>query len=80
VVIHRREHILYRDLPGLLPSALAAASDLALLDVARGVRDIVAESRADQDDRAFSREVFRRPHTVRERLGDGIVDRLLLMC
>jgi hypothetical protein len=80
VVSHRRTHILYRDLPGLLPSALAAASDPALLDVARGVRDMVAESRADRDDRAFSRETARRPRTVRERLGDGIVDRLLLMC
>jgi hypothetical protein len=79
VVSHRREHILYRDLQGLLPSALAAASDPALLDVARGVRDMVTESRADRDDRAFSIEVARRPHTVRERLGDGIVDRLLLM-
>jgi hypothetical protein len=79
VVSHRREHILYRDLPGLLSSALAAASDPALLDVARGVRDMVADSRADWDDRAFSREVARRPRTVRERLGDGIADRLLLM-
>jgi hypothetical protein len=79
VVSHRREYILYRDLPGLLPSALAAASDPTLLDVARGVRDMVTESRADRDDRAFSREVAQHPRTVRERLGDGIVDRLLLM-
>jgi hypothetical protein len=54
VVSHHREHILYRDLPGLLPSALAAASNPTLLDVARDVRDMVAESRADRDDRAFS--------------------------
>jgi hypothetical protein len=82
VVSHCREHILYYDLPGLLPSALAAASDPALLDVARGVRDMVAESRADLDNRAFSREVARRPrpHNLRERLGDGIVDSLLLIC
>jgi hypothetical protein len=80
VFSHRREHILYRDLPGLLPSALAAASEPALLDVARGVRDMVAESRVDRDDRAFSREVARRPRTVRERLADGTVERLLLMC
>jgi hypothetical protein len=80
VVSHRREHILYRDLTGLLPSALAAASNPALLDVAHGVRDMVAESRADRDDRAFSREAARRPRTVRERLGDGIVDRLLIVC
>jgi hypothetical protein len=80
VVSHRREHILYRDLPGLLPSALAAASDPALLDIARGVRDMVAESRVDRDDIAFSREVAHRPRTVRERLGDVTVDRLLIMC
>jgi hypothetical protein len=80
VVSHRREHILYRNLPGLLPSTLAAASDPALLDAARGVRDMVAKSRADRDDRSFSREVAQRPRTVRERLGDGIVDCLLIMC
>jgi hypothetical protein len=41
---------------------------------------IVAESRVDRDDIAFSREVAHRPRTVRERLGDVTVDRLLIMC
>jgi hypothetical protein len=54
VVIQSRDHILYRDLPGLLPLALATASDPVLPAVARGVRGMVAESRADQDDRAIS--------------------------
>jgi hypothetical protein len=57
VVGYCREHILYRDLSGILPSAMATPSDPALLDVARGVRYMVMESRADRDDRAFSREV-----------------------
>jgi hypothetical protein len=65
VVSHRCEHIIYRDLPGLLPSALDTASDPALIDVARGVRYMVTESQSDRDDRAFSREVARHPHTVR---------------
>jgi hypothetical protein len=54
VVSHCREHILYRDLPGLLPSALATASDSALLNVAHGIRYMVTESRSDRDDRSFS--------------------------
>jgi hypothetical protein len=80
VVSHRREHLLYRDLLCMLPSATNAASDPALLDVARGVRDMVSESRAEQEDRANSRGVTRRPRTIRERLGDVIVDCLLLLC
>jgi hypothetical protein len=51
VFSHHREHILYLDLPGLLPSTMTTDSDPALLDVARGVRDMVAESRADRDHR-----------------------------
>jgi hypothetical protein len=49
VVSHRRQHLLYRDLPALLPQLSGkAASDPALIDVARGMQDTVAEARLDQ--------------------------------
>jgi hypothetical protein len=79
-ISHRREHVLYRDLPALRPSLGSATSDPALLDVARGVREMVTEARAERNDRADSRALARLPRSVRERLGDSIVDRLLLLC
>jgi hypothetical protein len=43
---YRREHILYQDLPSLCPNTKRpVASDPALVDVARGIRDMVEESR-----------------------------------
>jgi hypothetical protein len=59
---------------------MTTANDPVLLDVARGVGDMVYESRVDRNDWANSREVTRRPRTVRERLGEVIGDRLLLPC
>jgi hypothetical protein len=77
-ISHRREHVLYRDLPALRPSLGGATSNPALLDVARGVREMVTEARAERNDRADSRALARLPRSVRERLGDAIVDRLIL--
>jgi hypothetical protein len=78
-ISHRREHVLYRDLPALRPSLGGATSDPALLDVARGVWEMVTEARAERNDRANSRALARLPRSVRERLGDAIVDLLLLL-
>jgi hypothetical protein len=51
VISHRRETIQYHDLPALRPSVgLSANSDPVLLDVARGVCDMVAEARAGRTD------------------------------
>jgi hypothetical protein len=38
------------------------------------------EARAERNDRADSRALARLPRSVRERLGEAIVDRLLLLC
>jgi hypothetical protein len=71
---YRREHILYHDLPALYPvSTRPAASDQAMVDIARGMRGMVAEARADNRDEA------RRPNSVREKMGDTMIDHLLLM-
>jgi hypothetical protein len=81
VVSHRRQHLMYRDLPAPLPQPSGGAtSDPALLDVARGMQDMVAEARLDRNDRRDAREVARRPRTVRERLGEALTDRILLLC
>jgi hypothetical protein len=80
-VSHRRLHLLYRDLPALMPRlASGPVSDPALLDVARGMQDMVNEARLDRNDRTDAREIARRPRTVRERLGEALTDRLLLLC
>jgi hypothetical protein len=82
VAIHyRREHILYRDLPYLLPlTTRAATSDPTLIDVARGMRNMVSEARVNRNDRAANRDESQRPNTVRENMGDTIMDRLPLLC
>jgi hypothetical protein len=58
----------------------AVESDPALVDVARGMRYLVAEARAERNDREENREESRCPKTAREKMGDTISDRLLLLC
>jgi hypothetical protein len=41
---------------------------------------MVTEARAERNDRADSRALARLTRSVQERLGDAIVDRLLLLC
>jgi hypothetical protein len=77
---YRREHVLYRDLPGLRPGTIfSAASNPTQVDLSRGMRDMVAEARAERHDHLHHREEAQRSRTVREELGDAITDRLLLL-
>jgi hypothetical protein len=78
-ISYRREHVLCWDLPGLPPARGGTLRDPVLLDVAHGVREIVAKARADRNDRAESRAQARLPRSVRDRLGETILDRLLLL-
>jgi hypothetical protein len=55
-------------------------SDPALINVARGMRDMVAAVRADRNDRLDNHEESRRPKAVQEKMGDTITDRLLVLC
>jgi hypothetical protein len=73
-ISYRREHDLYRDLPGLRPARGGTLSDPALLDVAHGVREMVAEARAESNDRLDLRAQAPIPRSVRDRLGETIVD------
>jgi hypothetical protein len=81
VVNYHRDQLLYPDLPALMPvTTPSPASDPALLDVARGMRDMVFEARLDPNDRNNAREVARRSRTVQERMGESLTDRLFLLC
>jgi hypothetical protein len=74
VAIHyHREHILHP------VTTRTTASDLALVDVARGMRGMVAEARAEHNDCADNRNESRCPNTVRKKMGDTITDRLILL-
>jgi hypothetical protein len=42
--------------------------------------DMVAEARADRNDRLENREEILRPKSVREKMGGTITDRLILLC
>jgi hypothetical protein len=81
VVNYRRDQIFYRDLPALMPvTTPSPASDPALLDVARGIRDMVIEACLYRNDRNDARELARHPRTVQDRLGDSLTVRLILLC
>jgi hypothetical protein len=79
-ISHRQETILHWYIPALRPAlSRPTSSNPALLDVVRGMRDMVAEARAERTARSGNREEARRPHTIREKLGEAIVDHLLLI-
>jgi hypothetical protein len=80
-ISHRREHVLYHDHPDLMHLvAHPAASDPALVYVARGMRDMVAEAIFDRNYRAGTREESRHPHTIHEKMGEAITDHFMLLC
>jgi hypothetical protein len=80
-ISYRRENALYHDLPVMkITPAPPLESDPALLYVARSMRDMVAEARAERQDRMDSRDDIHRPKSVREKMGESITDRLLLLC
>jgi hypothetical protein len=78
---YRREHVLYCDLPVLRPGLTATITcDPALVDVDRGMRNMVAEARSERNDRLDHCEEARCSRTVRENPGDDITDQLFLLC
>jgi hypothetical protein len=78
---YRRTQVLYRDFPCLRPSAgpTSNPSDPALVDVARGMRDMVIEARTERNAQLDTREENCRPKSVQEKMRDTITDRLLLL-
>jgi hypothetical protein len=79
---YRRTQVLYQDLPCLRPSAgpPSNSSDPALVDFAQGMRDMVTEARAERNSQLDTWEENLRPKSVREKMGDTITDRPLLLC
>jgi hypothetical protein len=81
LVSHRRQNYLYRDLPGLIPaSATTSSSDPALVNVSRGMRDMVIEARLHRNERSDARDVTRLPRTARDSNDDALTDCMLMMC
>jgi hypothetical protein len=80
VISFRRDSILCRDLTGLRPTTSRSGGEPTILELTRSVRDFVSTASMDRTDRAEARDIACMPKTVRERLGGGITDRLLLMC
>jgi hypothetical protein len=56
------------------------ADDPEFVDVARGMRGMVAEARVERNDRSQNREESRHPKIGREKMGDTITDRPHLLC
>jgi hypothetical protein len=79
VISSRREEILYRDLPGLKHGP-SNAGDPYLRDVARAVGDLAVEARSDRNDRQDRRAILDLPKSVRDKFGDRLTDRFLLLC
>jgi hypothetical protein len=79
VISFRWEIILYRDLSGLHQALLATPGDPLMLHIARSVRHFIAEASDDRIDWAEARELAHRSCSIRDRIGDVIVDRMLLL-
>jgi hypothetical protein len=79
VVSNRRAEVLYRDLPGLKQGP-ANAGDPYLRDVARAVGELAVEARSDRNDRLDRRAILDLPKSARDKFGDRLTDRFLLLC
>ena len=78
VTQHRREHILYKQLPGLRPT-IGQVSDPALLALSQEVANLASNAREDREDRRAHREDSVKPKTVREKYGDRLTDKLKVL-
>jgi hypothetical protein len=77
VTQHRRDTVLYRHLPALVPKGPGTAGDPAVLQVAHSLEHLVDGIRAERADRAARREENDATKTPRLRWGDRVTDRLL---
>jgi hypothetical protein len=81
VVSHRQQNLLYHELTALIPASVtASSSDPSLVDVSRGMCNMVTEAKVGRNNRSDAREVARLPRTARDHLGYSLTDSLLLMC
>jgi hypothetical protein len=78
VISHRREHVMYRQLPGLRPTA-STAGDPALVGIASNMNNIASDMHHDLAVRETRYADARKPSTLREKHGDRKTDMLLLL-
>jgi hypothetical protein len=79
VISNRRAEVPYRDLPGLKQGP-SDAGDPYLRDVARAVGELAVEARSDRNDRLYRRAILDLPKSARDKFGDRVTDRFLLLC
>jgi hypothetical protein len=79
VVSNHRAEVLYRDLPGLKQGP-ANAGDPYLREVARAVGELSVEARSDRNDRLDRQAILDLPKRARDKFGDRVTDRFLLLC
>jgi hypothetical protein len=77
VANHRRNNILYKQLPSLMPKAAVRTSDPSVTWVADGLDNLVADMRMDRVSQEQRRTEAAAPKTVRERYGEEEADLLL---
>jgi hypothetical protein len=78
VANHRREHVLYRQLPGLHPTA-SMMGDPALEGIATSMNNIASAMHHNLDVRETRYAEAKKPSILREKLGDRTADMLLLL-
>lgn len=77
VANHRRNNILYKQLPGIMPHTQVRTSDPSVTRVADGLDNLVADLRMDRVSQEQRRSEAAAPKTVRERYGEEEADLLL---
>jgi hypothetical protein len=78
VISHRREHVLYRQFPGIRPTS-TTAGDPALVGIASSMNNIASDMHHDLAARETRYADARKPSTLHEKHGDRTVDMLLLL-
>jgi hypothetical protein len=78
VISHRREHVLYLQLPGLMPTA-ATAGDPALVGISSSMDNISSAMNHYLTVRETRYDEAKKPSNLREKHGDRTADMLLLL-
>jgi hypothetical protein len=79
VVSNRLAEVLYCDLPGLKQGP-ANAGYPYLRDAARAVGELAVEARSNRNDHLDRRAILDLPKSARDKFGDRVTDRFLLLC
>jgi hypothetical protein len=79
VVSDRRQRVLYQHLPALMPNNVPTTSIPRMDDLVSQLSQLNNQARLDRVARQEARDLATKPKSVREKFGDYVTDRLLML-